>query len=106
MAFTKIDNNKEIVFDPNFEMGGGPSSYFHFIDLAKIRHEHPDARGFRITKGTIDGEECALLVLVAGLTQTGAQQTFDQDGDFLAISCPRVIDQKGGINYEDLNPQG
>lgn len=102
MAFTKIDNNKEIIFEPNFEMGGGTTSYFHFIDLAMARHQHPEAKGFRVVKGTVNGQECAILVLVDGLTQTGAQQIFDQDGDFVVFSCPRVIDQKGGINFDDL----
>ncbi|MEM9886607.1 MAG: hypothetical protein AAF849_12005 [Bacteroidota bacterium] len=77
-------------------MTGGASSYLHFNDLDEIRKKHPDAEAFRVVNGYVQGRgECTFVILVKELKEGGALKFLDQAGDWVALSCPRVLDTKG-----------
>lgn len=97
MAFTKIhENDPRIQFDPDGGMAGGASSYFHFVDLELLKERHPDAEGFRIINGSFEGKECGILILIKEKSLTGANYFFDKPGDYVAFTCPKVVDTIGG----------
>lgn len=98
MAFSRI--NDKVDFDGT-GMAGGSTSYFHFVDLEKIRERHPDAEGFRVVNGTYDEEECAILVLIKGKTDAGATFIFEKEGHSVAFSCPKLVDTIGGKDLEE-----
>ena len=114
MAYTRNDGNKNIVFEA--VMHGGDLNeipYFHFNDLEELRRRHPDATGFTVYKGSVDAKPCSILVLTKGKSKTGAslpymaQQDLENEieGDYVAFSCPRIIDTDSDnqpTDYEDL----
>ena len=105
MAYTKIDSKKEIEWGKGVmedilkPITGRDGSYFHFVDLEIIRNKHPDATGFQVKKGKVDNKHCAILVLVKGKGETGATYFFDHDEEYIALSCPYIIDTEGAKEY-------
>ena len=90
-------------------------AYFHLSDLDTIRAEYKKRRikakdegkeftepdGFMVyittikVEGLMEEKKCALLIMTKGRKNGGFDESFDSEGDFIALSCPTVNDTEG-----------
>ncbi len=93
MAFTYIGENK-------VEWGEGPgapeNAYFHLKDVTAVMNQ-PGAAAFNFMKARINGKDCTVIVAVSEKNDTGAIGYLQDPEHIIAVGCPPLIDQLGGV---------